>query len=160
MQRAMIIVLMSLWLAACGNADKLIGMVMPSPTAIPVPTPTKVPCDNEVRAWSHDIQPILSDIVYATAQIKEADAAAYAKTVESSIRRYLAIENPTCDPDVMAIHQQLGSVLTHLAQYYIRLVDQQFELANEELAQANTTMENIIPQMKIVLQRYPKVTGD
>jgi hypothetical protein len=32
MQRAMIIVLMSLWLAACGNADKLIGMLMPSPT--------------------------------------------------------------------------------------------------------------------------------
>ena len=34
MQRAMIIVLMSLWLAACGNADKLIGMVMPSPTPL------------------------------------------------------------------------------------------------------------------------------
>lgn len=34
MQRAMIIVLMSLWLAACGNADKLIGMVLPSPTPL------------------------------------------------------------------------------------------------------------------------------
>jgi len=113
-----------------------------------------VSCLDETIAWATDVTPVMTGVQEAMRQGQEGDFIGYGKTVEIAMRTYLTVEKPTCDPDVVAIHDQMSLVLQNMANVYIDIANGKTDSALAKLKTAVELIKAMNVTLDEVLARY------
>ena len=130
---------------------------VPEPTATEKPAPTDVPADScfdEVSAWATDVTPVMQAVQEAMRQGTAGDYLGYGKSVEIAMRTYLTVPEPTCDPDVVEIHDQMSLVLQNMASVFIDINDGKTDSALAKLEAALQLIKEMNVTLDTVLARY------